>query len=450
MTGVYAALLAIAGLTGVFSASAAHAADHPAPAYKAAAPVQIYNWSGFYGGLNFGSVIGQSHARSAVPANDVVAGADVNDAGLTGGVQAGINWQFTPTWLVGLEGDFGYLGARRSNTDWFDGITIGQKASWYATARARTGHVTGPSLLYVTGGAAFVRMEETFGGNTATGLAPATSDTTRTGWTAGAGIETKLSRNWSAKTEYLYIATGTHNFAANPYGIADTASFKSQFHMVKAGLNYNFGGGKDAPLFNTASERDWAGFYLGANSGLGVSATHITGIAGPRGAADINGSGFAGGIQAGYNVMLGPNWFAGLEADAGFLDIDRSFQDWGDVFEFAQKTDWYGTLRGRAGWNTGAALLYATAGGAAVRVKNAINNLNPALPGSSTETATGWTVGGGTEVALNSRWSAKVEALYIDVGNQRAETTNGLGAVRAIDFDRRFQVIRAGLNYKLN
>ena len=428
----------------------ATAADVASPVYKSAPAAPAYNWTGFYAGVNFGSVIGQSHSSSVVPSNGVVAGADVNDAGLTGGVQAGFNWQFSPAWFVGLEGDFGYLGAKRSNTDWFDGIKIGQEASWYATARARTGYVTGPSLVYVTGGTAFVRTEDTFGGNTVTGLAPAISDSTRTGWTVGAGIETKLDRNWSAKTEYLHIASGTHNFAANPYGAADTASFRSQFHVVKAGLNYNFRGGNDAPLFKAAPLHAWAGSYVGVNSGLGISATHITGVVGPRGDADINGSGFAGGIQAGYNVLLGSNWFAGVEVDIGFLGIDRSFQDWGDSYAFAQKTDWYGTLRGRAGWNTGAALLYATAGGAAVRVKNAIDLLNPALSGSSTETAIGWTVGGGTEVALNSRWSAKVEELYIDVGNERAETTNGFGLVRTIELDRRFQVVRAGLNYRFD
>lgn len=420
----------------------ASAADRP---LKAPALPGVYHWTGFYGGVNLGSVIGQADAGSAVAANGVIAGADVNSVGAVGGVQAGFNWQFNPSWLVGVEGDFGYLGVKRSNTDWFDGITIGQRASWYATLRARTGYVTGPSLLYVTGGLAAVRMEETFGGNTATGLAPTTSETTRTGWTAGGGIETKLSRNWSAKTEYLYIATGTHSFAANPYAVADTASFKSQFHVVKAGLNYSFGGGNDGALFaDSRTRRDWSGLYAGLNLGLGASATHITGV-NPLGDADMNGQGFAGGIQAGYNLMLGPNWFAGIEADFNYLGTDRSYQDWGDVYVFAQKTSWYGTLRGRAGYNTGAALLYLTGGGAMVRVENSIANATQI--GSTLENATGWTVGGGIETALDSRWSAKVEALHIDVGSERSAVTVS-GLLRAVDYDRRFQVVRAGLNYR--
>ena len=34
-------------------------------------------------------------------------------------------------------------------------------------------------------------------------------------------------------------------------------------------------------------------------------------------------------------------------------------------------------------------------------------------------TASGWVVGGGIEVALNARWSAKLESLYIDAGNSQ-------------------------------
>ena len=82
----------------------ASAADRP---LKAPALPGVYHWTGFYGGVNVGSVIGQADAGSAVAANGVIAGADVNSVGAVGGVQAGFNWQFNPSWLVGVEGDFG-------------------------------------------------------------------------------------------------------------------------------------------------------------------------------------------------------------------------------------------------------------------------------------------------------------------------------------------------------
>jgi outer membrane immunogenic protein len=112
------------------------------------------------------------------------------------------------------------LGVNRTEADWDDTILVGNNSDWYGTVRARLGYVTGPSVLYVTGGAAFVHMKETFGGNSAGILAPATEfTTTRTGWTAGGGIETKISNRWSAKTEYLYIDAGDNSFAANVFGV---------------------------------------------------------------------------------------------------------------------------------------------------------------------------------------------------------------------------------------
>ena len=67
-----------------------------------------------------------------------------------------------------------------------------------------------------------------------------------------------------------------------------------------------------------------------------------------------------------------------------------------------------------------------------------------ALSDVASKTAGGWAVGGGTEVALDARWSARLESLYIDVGH----TQHAVGAVNA-DFKERFTVVRAGLNLKL-
>ena len=70
----------------------------------------------------------------------------------------GYNWQFAPHWLVGIEGDVGTLGIDRTVKEYNDVIIVGSKADWYGTVRGRFGYVTGPSLLYVTGGVAFVHI----------------------------------------------------------------------------------------------------------------------------------------------------------------------------------------------------------------------------------------------------------------------------------------------------
>jgi outer membrane immunogenic protein len=150
--------------------------------------------------------------------------------------------------------------------------------------------------------------------------------------------------------------------------------------------------------------------------------------------------------------MLDPKWFAGVEGDIGYLGLDRTVADWNDSanhITFSQNAGWYGTIRGRAGATTGPALLYLTGGVAWVRVRDGLTNPGCFLCGTvsevTTRTASGWTFGGGTEVALGMRLSAKLEYLYMDVG--RSVLTDG--STWDAEFHNRFQIVRAGLNYKL-
>src|SRR5262249_21772321 len=62
---------------------------------------------------------------------------------------------------------------------------------------------------------------------------------TQTGWAAGAGIEYALSRNWSAKVEYLHVDLGSFNCNVNCGGTpADNVSFHD--HLVRGGINFRF------------------------------------------------------------------------------------------------------------------------------------------------------------------------------------------------------------------
>ncbi len=111
-------LLAGAALAALTSAALAADLRMPAKAPSAiAAPVPAaYDWSGFYLGLNYGTAIAQSRVHTSAM-NDLFGDVEVNDAGLTAGAQAGYNWQFDPNWLVGVEGDIGYLGTNRRFKD---------------------------------------------------------------------------------------------------------------------------------------------------------------------------------------------------------------------------------------------------------------------------------------------------------------------------------------------
>jgi outer membrane immunogenic protein len=456
-------LLAFAGaMSTVALGAATNAADMPAkaPVYKAP-PVVTYDWNGFYLGAYYGAAVRHSDAHTNFFAGSV----DNNAGGITAGVTAGYNWQFTPNWLVGIEGDVGYLSSKHSFKDMNDPTTVGVKTKWDGTVRGRFGYVAGPSVVYATGGVAFVGIEDTFGGSLTTGVPPSVQSDTRTGWTAGGGIETKLSRNWSTKSEYLYIDAGDSSFSTRPLGGAtvDTVTFHHQIHLLKTGLNYRFGGPLDPIPFMAApfsSPDRWNGFYVGAFAGGGLSLTHIAaGVSvSPGGETDMNGTGFTGGGQAGYNWIIGGRWLAGVEGDVGYLGINRSYGQWDDVNSSAnitntiivsQKTDWYATARGRLGVTTGPALFYGTAGAAWVRVRDGIANATLGVSDIESRTASGWVIGGGTEIALDARWSAKLDFLYIDVGHSQRVVPNGAVLTNPGNFADRFEVIRAGLSYKL-
>lgn len=435
----------------MMAAGAAQAADLPRKMpVKAAPPAPMWNWTGFYIGGYYGTSIAQSEMTGAITPGSV----ELNDTGIAAGLTLGYNWQFSPNGLFGIEGDLGYLGTKR-NFDDFDEIpafNVGVKSTWYSTLRGRLGYVTGPSLLYVTGGAAWVRLEETAG----TAAATVVSKSTETGWTAGVGIETKLSRSWTAKTEYLYIDVGSNSFGgvadpASTFGATQAVTFDNQFHVIKTGLNYKFGEPFELPFFMApiSSPQRWAGFYAGVNLGGGISNIHMpnsTFNLGP-GETDLNGTGFAGGAQIGYNLVAFSNWIVGIEADINYLGVDGSYTDLNNtgiartVYQPAFDTSWYGTLRARVGTSTGPAFLYATGGLAAVDVENSV--LFGITRYSIDGTRIGWTFGGGIETELSSRWSARLESLYINTGTETLSTPVG-----SVDFKNRFTVVRAGLNYK--
>jgi outer membrane immunogenic protein len=220
----------------VLAPTAVSAADL---AVKAPPPVAIYDWTGFYLGAAGGISIGNSdHIDRATGLSDAL-GYNIH-GGLAGGT-LGYNWQLSNV-VVGFEGDGSWTNERGSRLDigpaGDSASTSFTKETWFATARGRVGYAVNNLLFYATGGYAAAGVQATVKDGTSGLVASATS--TRSGWTAGAGLEWGITPNWSAKFELLYMSFNTAAFntvlAEGPRNVPlnDT--------VARVGINYRFGG----------------------------------------------------------------------------------------------------------------------------------------------------------------------------------------------------------------
>ena len=182
-----------------------------------------------------------------------------------------------------------------------------------------------------------------------------------------------------------------------------------------------------APMY--AAPYNWTGFYLGINGGGGWGRSEFTAPF-PTGSFDTSG-GLVGGT-VGYNWQMGQLVF-GLEGDIDWSGIKGSAVCVGTTCE--TRNDWLGTARGRVGYAFDRFLPYITGGAAFGNVKNTVAGI-----GSTDQSNVGWTIGGGLEASIAGPWSAKVEYLYVDLGDS--------GSVLGSTADFRSNVVRAGLNYR--
>jgi len=205
----------------------------PAPAATA------YYWAGPYVGANFGGAFSAGeHVLTPI------GWSATNPSGVLGGLQFGYNYLVAPTWLVGIEAELAWTSAQ-GKTNFVDpagtaSLSITSDHNWYDTLSGRIGYVMGPLMLYGKGGAAWMNADYRMEVNS--GLDGVTStNTTRPGWVAGAGLEYMLGSRWSAKLEYDHLDFGRKTLGfVNPFG--NSVTFKTAVNEVKAGVNYHFGG----------------------------------------------------------------------------------------------------------------------------------------------------------------------------------------------------------------
>ena len=244
-------LLGAAGLAAALSLSApASAADLPARPYtKAPAMVAaIYDWSGFYIGLNGGGGSARkcwdiNNNLGAVVAPAFREGCHDATGGMAGG-QIGYRWQ-SAAWVFGIEAQGDWANFKGSNTSLFFGpaVTNQTKIDALGLFTGQVGYAWNNVLWYVKGGAAVT--DDKYRGLTAAGVVFDQTNDTRWGGTVGTGIEISFAPSWSVAFEYDHLFMGSHSVtltSVNGGGLSRTDNIKQDVDIGSVRVNYRWGG----------------------------------------------------------------------------------------------------------------------------------------------------------------------------------------------------------------
>jgi outer membrane immunogenic protein len=226
------------GLLAVTSVTA-QAADLPVKSMPAPIVATMYNWTGFYVGLNGGYSWGTQD-----PLDLIGNRFDRASRSLSGGVFGGtMGAQIQQGNIVlGVEGDLDWANIQGSGVvvPTVAGVAlpltlnVTTKTDALGTARMRFGVAMNNWLFYGTAGAAF--LHETASGSSIAGvpcgtlgvLTSCAGSSWRPGLAAGLGTEWAFTPNWSVKAEYMYIVA------------AGTGVSKNELNLVRGGINYKF------------------------------------------------------------------------------------------------------------------------------------------------------------------------------------------------------------------
>ena len=207
---------------------------HATAAYASAktSATRDRGWAGFYVGAHGG--YGWANAENAhpdetgffffAPEPRQAATFDQSLDGWMAGGHFGLNYQ-ARQWVLGFEGAVTWTGLKGSSTGVFaalgaDPAAIYEtKLDWLATLTPRLGWDFGQWLPYLKGGLALGQVTSKLSLQKGNMLHPAPQTFQETnnhlGWTAGAGVEYRMSQSWIAGLEYNYVDLGSERYGGH-------------------------------------------------------------------------------------------------------------------------------------------------------------------------------------------------------------------------------------------
>jgi opacity protein-like surface antigen len=274
------------------------------------------SWAGFYAGVHLASGwanptwqsgTGQAGLEGLVP---FPGGASGN--GAVGGGQVGWNYQTGP-WVLGVEAAISAADINAVTACAAGAFICSVNVDGLGTATGRLGFAFDQFLVYGKAGAAVEHSRD------AMVLRPFTAfsfngSATRSGWTAGTGVEFAFNPALSAFAEYDFLDFGTRGIAmVDSTGVGVRIAVSEHVHLVKVGLNYKLrqdfsswtATARTLPVLPVPpSTSNWTGVYVGGHVGGGWGQTNwnsATGVFG-NGTTVFAGSGTDNGFAIGGQV----------------------------------------------------------------------------------------------------------------------------------------------------
>jgi outer membrane immunogenic protein len=248
-------LLARAAVAASLFAVPASAADMPLAAFPVAPPP--FSWTSCYLGAHLGGGWAQKQITDPVQlvqdsflgsgTTTGVTSVTATAGGAVIGGQVGCDYQFAPTWVVGIEGAASgstmngstHVGLPLGNLG--DSASFTGRTDFLSSVTGRLGYAMDRVLFYAKGGVAFAGDKYTVtGGFQGTGFGFEGLDT-RAGWTAGVGVAWAFSRSWSTSLEYDYyrFGSGTVLMSDANNGFSGPVDTRQSVQVVKAAVNFH-------------------------------------------------------------------------------------------------------------------------------------------------------------------------------------------------------------------
>lgn len=182
------------------------------------------SWTGVYAGLygEAGAVVDEI----SVPGFSVNG---IGGEGLGGGLTVGYDHQFGASWVAGIQGEIGLSDITTELSG--PGFSAEAGADWTASLSARLGWLAHPeTMLYVIGGYSYADVSIDV-----SGVPISIPSEDFHGFHVGAGMETYLSQNITARVEYRYTQYGDEDFGTGFINVEPSA------HTGRLGIAYKFG-----------------------------------------------------------------------------------------------------------------------------------------------------------------------------------------------------------------